>query len=416
MYLCTWGCSTLGHLSIRFDVPQSRHGGVNVQPSSSSEPKNSKSKSKLLTTPRTSATRTQKVQGRNIETSPGKGTKPRFADALPRSSPMLSTSREALGQAVAESSISSTSSRPGLEVQHAPKPTKSDEVAYTIQPGDSQIFTLPNGHVLGYAEYGSRSPSAKVVYAFRGTPGSRLEFKNFHEWGIRNNVKFVCPERPGYGLSTVQRGFTICSHAQDVHCLRQHLGHRETTAYGISGGGPYALAYTHQTSHQIVTGTMLVVPSIPRETFQQRIPRHPIWYLKARFFPTWLEEDWRVQPWTAQKYLPEDSKSVMNKEFRKSKEGRKLLGVREKSGEPAGHVGDYRELIFSSWGFKCRDVDAKNILIFAGGFDVNVAAPEGAQYMRDHLRNSRLRFLPMQDHYAVQDDQYSEILEALKQL
>jgi hypothetical protein len=162
-----------------------------VQPSVSSE---------LPITPHPTTTPTQNVQGRIIQTSPGTGTKARLSGALPRSLPLLGTSRVALGQLVAQSNIPSTSSRPGLKVEPASKPTKSNELTYTIQPEDSQNFTLPNSQVLGYAEYGSQSRSAKVVYAFHGMPGSRLGHRHFHQWGIRHNVKFICPERLGYGL------------------------------------------------------------------------------------------------------------------------------------------------------------------------------------------------------------------------
>jgi hypothetical protein len=50
------------------------------------------------------------------------------------------------------------------------------------------------------------------------------------------------PIRPGYGGSTAHPGYTVASAAQDVRAIADALGSDRLGIWGISGGGPYALA------------------------------------------------------------------------------------------------------------------------------------------------------------------------------
>jgi pimeloyl-ACP methyl ester carboxylesterase len=55
-------------------------------------------------------------------------------------------------------------------------------------------------------------------------------------------VRFICPDRPGYGLSTYQPGRTLASWAADIRALADHLGIDHFSVMGVSGGGPHAAA------------------------------------------------------------------------------------------------------------------------------------------------------------------------------
>jgi hypothetical protein len=71
-----------------------------------------------------------------------------------------------------------THSKPPLALgPFQPNPVKTvtkNEPYYAISLHDSETMILPDGRTLGYAVYGSRVKNAKVVFAFHGTPGSRL--------------------------------------------------------------------------------------------------------------------------------------------------------------------------------------------------------------------------------------------------
>jgi pimeloyl-ACP methyl ester carboxylesterase len=52
----------------------------------------------------------------------------------------------------------------------------------------------------------------------------------------------LAPERPGFGLSTFQKGRTLASWARDMDAFATALGVERFAVAGISGGGPYAAA------------------------------------------------------------------------------------------------------------------------------------------------------------------------------
>jgi pimeloyl-ACP methyl ester carboxylesterase len=97
------------------------------------------------------------------------------------------------------------------------------------------------------------------VFAFHGTPGSRLQIA-IEDSPIRAaGVRLVCPDRPGYGLSTFQPGRRLVDWPRDVAHLADHLGIDRFAVMGISGGGPHsavcaALIGDRVTSAAIVSG------------------------------------------------------------------------------------------------------------------------------------------------------------------
>jgi len=105
-------------------------------------------------------------------------------------------------------------------------------------------LTLPDGRILGFAEYGS--PSGKPVLFFHGTPGSRLE--QLPEPSILKTlgIRLIVPERPGYGLSDPKPNRSILDWADDIQDLMDQLEIESCTLVGFSGGGPYAAACAHQ--------------------------------------------------------------------------------------------------------------------------------------------------------------------------
>ena len=67
----------------------------------------------------------------------------------------------------------------------------------------------------------------------------------YGEWiadAEKKGIRLICYDRPGYGGSTAYPGYTVASGAQDVRAIAEALGHDRLGIWGISGGGPYALA------------------------------------------------------------------------------------------------------------------------------------------------------------------------------
>jgi pimeloyl-ACP methyl ester carboxylesterase len=97
--------------------------------------------------------------------------------------------------------------------------------------GDREICLEIGGH-----------PSGVPVLVHNGTPNSRHLYE---AWLLDAESKGICLisyDRPGYGGSTAYPDHTVASGANDVRAIAESLGLDRLCVWGISGGGPYALA------------------------------------------------------------------------------------------------------------------------------------------------------------------------------
>lgn len=111
----------------------------------------------------------------------------------------------------------------------------SDRTASTVE--------LPDGRMLGYAEYGAVDGAALLL--FHGLPGSRLAVEELWPADGPGLVRIIAPDRPGMGLSDFQPGRRFADWAADVAALADALGLPRFAVAGFSGGGPHALAVAH---------------------------------------------------------------------------------------------------------------------------------------------------------------------------
>jgi pimeloyl-ACP methyl ester carboxylesterase len=58
----------------------------------------------------------------------------------------------------------------------------------------------------------------------------------------QRRIHLLSCDRPGYGGSTAQPGRNVADCAQDVRAIAQALGIERLAVWGVSGGGPHALA------------------------------------------------------------------------------------------------------------------------------------------------------------------------------
>lgn len=106
--------------------------------------------------------------------------------------------------------------------------------------GNNRTISTIDGRKIRIIEAGQ--PDGTPILVHNGTPGSRLLYrpwiKNAEEFGIR----LISYDRPGYGGSTHQPGRTVASAAADVATIAEELNLSQLSVWGISGGGPHALA------------------------------------------------------------------------------------------------------------------------------------------------------------------------------
>ncbi len=77
---------------------------------------------------------------------------------------------------------------------------------------------------------------------FHGGNDSRLAGELLDAAAHRTGVRLICPDRPGFGRSTIQPGRPFLDWPRDVEQLADHLGLDGFGLLGHSGGGPHALA------------------------------------------------------------------------------------------------------------------------------------------------------------------------------
>lgn len=113
----------------------------------------------------------------------------------------------------------------------------------------------PDGRVLAVVEGGDPTGAAIVVH--NGTPMSRLLYEpNAADAGARG-LRLIGYDRPGYGDSTPQPGRTVADAARDVETIADALGIERLATWGISGGGPHALACAALLPERVVAAASL---------------------------------------------------------------------------------------------------------------------------------------------------------------
>lgn len=98
------------------------------------------------------------------------------------------------------------------------------------------IVETRDGRSLHLHEAGE--PDGLPVIVHHGTPGSGLPYDRWATPGVR----LIGYDRAGYGGSTRKRGRTIEAVVPDIEAIADALGLERYATWGISGGGPHALA------------------------------------------------------------------------------------------------------------------------------------------------------------------------------
>ncbi|MGI5493565.1 alpha/beta fold hydrolase [Microtetraspora malaysiensis] len=113
--------------------------------------------------------------------------------------------------------------------------------------------------VLAVEEWGVLD-GVPVLYA-HGTPMSRLarypDDTLFTELGVR----LVTYDRPGFGASTLNSGRCVHDAAEDIATIADELGLDRFPLFGVSGGGPHALAFAARFPERVTRVATLASPA-----------------------------------------------------------------------------------------------------------------------------------------------------------
>jgi pimeloyl-ACP methyl ester carboxylesterase len=105
-------------------------------------------------------------------------------------------------------------------------------VVRSVDTADGRTLTVHEGG----------DPEGVPVLVQNGTPGSGLLYEPHVRDAAEKGIRLLSYDRPGYGGSTRHEGRTVADCADDIAAVCDALGVDRFCTWGISGGGPHALA------------------------------------------------------------------------------------------------------------------------------------------------------------------------------
>jgi len=96
------------------------------------------------------------------------------------------------------------------------------------------------GRTLEVHEEGDPNGLPTIVH--HGTPMAGIHYAPHVELAREQGLRLIGYDRPGYGRSTRDPGRRVADGVADVHAIADALGLERFATWGISGGGPHALA------------------------------------------------------------------------------------------------------------------------------------------------------------------------------
>ena len=129
----------------------------------------------------------------------------------------------------------------------------------------ADVITLAGGRRLRWHEFGD--PDGSPVIYTAGTPVSGLGGAAYDQPARAAGLRWISPDKPGYGGSDYQRRRTLTSWADDLAALAGHLRLDRFAVAGESGGGPFALAAAHELADRVSVAALIATggPISPAE-------------------------------------------------------------------------------------------------------------------------------------------------------
>jgi pimeloyl-ACP methyl ester carboxylesterase len=100
-------------------------------------------------------------------------------------------------------------------------------------------------------------PEGLPVLAISGTPGSSTIYEPHARDAAERGIRLFSYDRPGYGGSTRQKDRTVADCTADISAVCDALGVERFCVWGISGGGPHALAAAAQLPDRVIAAAAL---------------------------------------------------------------------------------------------------------------------------------------------------------------
>jgi pimeloyl-ACP methyl ester carboxylesterase len=124
---------------------------------------------------------------------------------------------------------------------------------------NDRTFSTEKGRKIRIIEAGQ--PNGIPILVHNGTPGSRLLYHPWVKDAESRGIRLISYDRPGYGGSTPLPGRTVANAVDDVAAIAKELKLSRLSVWGISGGGPHALACAALLPNLVVAAAALASPA-----------------------------------------------------------------------------------------------------------------------------------------------------------
>ncbi|HUD39299.1 MAG TPA: alpha/beta hydrolase [Streptosporangiaceae bacterium] len=162
----------------------------------------------------------------------------------------------------------------------------------------SGVMTLPDGRRLYWHEFGD--PDGSPVIYTAGTPVSGLGGRSYDEAARAAGLRWISPDKPGYGGSDYHRDRSLVSWGDDLSALAGQLGLDQFALAGESGGGPFTLAAALRLADRVSVAALIAgagAPMDPAERAGQQA-RNRLYHWLARNVPALNSVPLTVMRWS----------------------------------------------------------------------------------------------------------------------
>ena len=275
--------------------------------------------------------------------------------------------------------------------------------------GDTRVMLLPDGRELAWLETGK--PRGSPIFVFHGTPGSRLQVSFDEKTIAASGVRFIAPDRPGYGHSTYHRGRTLLDWAADVAALADHLKIDRFAVAGVSGGGPHAAVCAAQLGER-VTGAGIVSGVGPMGDPELRATMAGMnrglgqlaAYAPAVLTPLFFAQVFVTRHWPeqamkmARKQMAEPDVAILERPDLRAA----FLEDSKRASATTAQAATQDFLVFvRDWGFRLQDV-AVPVHVWHGDVDKNVPFAQG-EFVASQIPGAEFHPCPGEGHFLVVD-------------
>jgi len=277
---------------------------------------------------------------------------------------------------------------------------------------------LKDGRLLGFAEYGDSN--GHPVFYFHGTPGSRLEASRFHEAAVANGYRLIGIDRPGMGLSSIDKNRSILSWVTDVAGFSDCLEIEKFSIIGHSGGGPFVAACAYAIPQRL-NGAAIVSGMAPFDN-----PESPIGMSRGQIIANKLIKN---MPWLANvmmgltfmmlknpkmmgkmiKQLPEVDQAL----FRDPVIGKALINsTLEAFRNGVFGAAQEMKLLSNPWGFDLKNINSP-ITIWQGTLDSQAPMSHAKIYAK-LIPGAQLKIIENEGHLSLIKNYMADILRGMR--